>query len=109
MPEMPDMNAIMEMARKAQEDLANAQANLDKIEVEGTSGGGMVKIRASAKGRIIRVEIDDSLMKPDDKGMLEDLVAAAFNDAKMKADQAAAEEMQKATGGLQMPPGFQMP
>ena len=109
MPEMPDMNAIMEMARKAQEDLANAQANLDKIEVEGTSGGGMVKIRATAKGRIIRVEIDDSLMKPDDKGMLEDLVAAAFNDAKMKADQAAAEEMQKATGGLQMPPGFQMP
>ncbi|MEN3971467.1 YbaB/EbfC family nucleoid-associated protein [Sphingomicrobium sp. XHP0235] len=106
---MPDMNAIMEMARKAQEDLANAQANLDKIEVEGSSGGGMVKIRASAKGRIIRVEIDDSLMKPDDKGMLEDLVAAAFNDAKMKADQAAAEEMQKATGGLQMPPGFQMP
>ncbi|WP_343348102.1 YbaB/EbfC family nucleoid-associated protein [Sphingomicrobium sp. XHP0239] len=106
---MPDMNAIMEMAKKAQEDLANAQANLDKIEVEGSSGGGMIKIRASAKGRIIRVEIDDSLMKPDDKGMLEDLVAAAFNDAKMKADQAAAEEMQKATGGLQMPPGFQMP
>ncbi len=109
MPEMPDMNAIMEMAKKAQEDLANAQANLDKIEVEGSSGGGMVKIRASAKGRIIRVDIDDSLIKPDDKGMLEDLVAAAFNDAKMKADQAAAEEMQKATGGLQMPPGFQMP
>lgn len=108
MPEMPDMNAIMEMARKAQEDLANAQANLDKIEVEGISGGGLVKIRASAKGRIIRVEIEESLMKPEEKGMVEDLVAAAFNDAKLKADQAAAEEMKKATGGLQMPPGMNL-
>ena len=109
MPEMPDMNAIMEMARKAQEDLANAQANLDKIEVEGTSGGGMVKIRASAKGRIIRVEIDESLMKPEEKGMVEDLVAAAINDARMKADMAAAEEMKKATSGMPLPPGMKLP
>ena len=85
MPDMPDMNAILAMAQKAQEDLANAQNQLDKIEVEGQAGGGLVKVRASAKGRIIRVEIDDSLMTPDDKGMVEDLVAAAFNDAKAKA------------------------
>ncbi len=109
MPDMPNMNDILAMAQKAQEDLANAQNELDKIEVEGQAGGGLVKVRASAKGRIIRVEIDDSLMTPDDKGMVEDLVAAAFNDAKAKADVAASEEMKKATAGFQLPPGMKMP
>ncbi len=109
MPDMPDMNDILAMAQKAQEDLANAQNKLDEIEVEGQAGGGLVKVRASAKGRIIRVEIDESLMKPEEKGMVEDLVAAAFNDAKAKADLAAAEEMKKATSGFPLPPGMKMP
>ncbi len=109
MPDMPDMNDILAMAQKAQEDLANAQNKLDEIEVEGQAGGGLVKVRASAKGRIIRVEIDESLMKPEEKGMVEDLVAAAFNDAKAKADMAAAEEMKKATSGFPLPPGMKMP
>ena len=105
----PSIEDIMAMAQKAQEDLQRAQDELAKIEVEGAAGGGLVKIRATAKGQINGVEIDDSLMTPDDKGMLEDLIAAAINDARMKADQAAAEEMKKATAGMPLPPGMKMP
>ena len=109
MPEMPDLNAILEMAQNAQAELQKAQDNLDKIEVEGVAGGGLVKIRASAKGRIIGVDIDESLLQPSEKTMVEDLIAAALNDAKAKADQAADAEMQKMSSGLPLPPGFKMP
>ena len=109
MPEMPDFESIMQMAQNAQNELQKAQDNLDKIEVEGAAGGGLVKIQASAKGRIIAVSIDDSLMQPSEKSMLEDLVAAALNDARAKADQAAAAEMQKMSSGLPLPPGFKLP
>ena len=102
------MNEIMRMAQEAQTKLMEAQEALDKVEVEGVSGGGLVRIRASAKGRIIRVDIDDSLLQPSEKQMVEDLVAAAINDARAKADVAAAERMRAATGGLQLPPGFQI-
>ena len=105
----PSIEDIMAMAQKAQEDLQKAQDELAKIEVEGAAGGGLVKVRATAKGQINGVLIDDSLMTPDDKGMLEDLIAAAINDARMKADQAAAEEMKKATSGMPLPPGMKMP
>ena len=106
---MPSLEEIMQMARNAQAELAKAQDNLDKVEVEGASGGGLVKIRATAKGRILSVSIDDSLIVPADKTMLEDLIAAALNDARAKADQAAAAEMQKMSAGLPLPPGFKMP
>ena len=109
MPEMPDLNAILEMAQNAQAELQKAQDNLDKIEVEGQSGGGLVKVRASAKGRIISVSLDDSLLQPSEKTMLEDLIAAALNDAKNKADAAAAPEMEKMTSGIPLPPGFKLP
>jgi DNA-binding YbaB/EbfC family protein len=82
---------------------------LDAIEVEGAAGGGLVKIKASAKGRVIGVAIDDSLLVPADKGILEDLVAAAFNDARAKADAAAGEEMQKVQMAAGIPPGFKLP
>ena len=108
MPDL-DLDKIMQMAQNAQAELQKAQENLDKVEVEGVSGGGLVKIRASAKGRIIAVNIDDSLMQPAEKAMLEDLVAAALNDARGKADQAAASEMEKMSAGLPLPPGFKMP
>ena len=81
MPEMPDFDEIMKMAQNAQAELQKAQDNLDKIEVEGVAGGGMVKIRATAKGRILGVDIDESLLAPSEKTMVEDLVAAAINDA----------------------------
>lgn len=109
MPEMPDLNAILEMAQNAQAELQKAQDKLDTIEVEGAAGGGLVKVRASAKGRIIGVTIDESLLQPSEKTMVEDLIAAALNDARGKADQAAAVEMQKMQSSLPLPPGFQMP
>src|SRR3954463_13977232 len=108
-----DMNELMKAAQEAaqniQSQMADAQASLDKIEVEGAAGGGLVKIRATAKGRILGVEIDESLLQPSEKQMLEDLVAAAINDARAKADEAAQASMQDVTGGLQLPPGFKMP
>lgn len=108
MPEL-DLEKIMQMAQNAQAELQKAQDSLDKVEVEGVSGGGMVKIRATAKGRILSVEIDDSLLVPSEKTMVEDLVAAAINDARAKADAAAGAEMQKMTSGLPLPPGLKLP
>ena len=106
---MPDFNEIMKMAQEAQAKLLQAQEDLDKVVVEGASGGGLVKVRASAKGRVVAVEIDESLLAPSEKQMVEDLVAAAINDARAKADVAAQEAMRDVTGGLQLPPGFKMP
>ena len=106
---MPNLDELMKMAQEAQAKLMQAQEDLDKVEVEGVSGGGMVKIRASAKGRILGVDIDESLLAPSEKQMVEDLIAAAINDARDKADVAAAEAMRGVTGGLQLPPGFKMP
>lgn len=106
---MKSLEDIMAMAQNVQEELTKAQANLDTIEVEGVSGGGLVKVKASAKGRIIGVDIDESLLAPSEKGMLEDLVAAAFNDARGKADAASATEMSKMSSGLPLPPGFKLP
>ena len=105
-----------EMLRKAQEaaetiqkQMGEAQAKLDSLEVEGVSGGGLVKIRCTAKGRLLGVSIDDSLVVREDKQMLEDLIAAAFNDARSKADQVAGLEMQKVQQGMGLPPGFNLP
>ena len=108
-----DMNELMKAAQEAaqniQNQMADAQAGLDKIEVEGLAGGGLVRIRATAKGRILGVEIDDSLLQPSEKQMLEDLVAAAINDARAKADAAGNAEMSKMSAGLPLPPGFKLP
>jgi DNA-binding YbaB/EbfC family protein len=106
---MPSFDDIMKMAEAAQAQLAQAQENLDKLEVEGVSGGGLVKIKATAKGRILGVSIDESLMVPTEKSMIEDLIAAAINDARGKADAVAGAEMQQMTSGLQLPPGFKLP
>ena len=109
MPEMPDLDAIMKMAENAQAELQKAQDNLDRIEVEGAAGGGMIKIRATAKGRILGVDIDETLLAPSEKTMVEDLIAAAINDARAKADAAATSEMQKMQSTLPLPPGFKLP
>jgi nucleoid-associated protein EbfC len=106
---MENLDELLKMAQEAQAKLMQAQDELDKVEVEGVSGGGLVKVRASAKGRIIAIDIDESLLKASEKQMVEDLVAAAINDARAKADVAATEAMRGATGGLQLPPGFKMP
>ena len=109
MPELPDFEEIMKLAQNAQTELQKAQDSLEHIEVEGAAGGGLVKIRATAKGRILGVEIDESLLAPSEKTMIEDLVAAALNDARAKADQVANSEMQKMTSGLPLPPGMKLP
>ena len=106
---MENLDELLKMAQDAQAKLMQAQEDLDRVEVEGVSGGGLVRIRASAKGRIISVDIDQSLLAPSEKQMVEDLVAAAINDARGKADLAAQDAMRGATGGLQLPPGFKMP
>ena len=103
------LKAAQQAAEKIQQQMNDVQVTLDSLEVEGTSGGGLVKIRATAKGRILSVSIDDSLIVPEDKQMLEDLVTAAFNDARSKADQAANTEMQKAQSGMGLPPGLNLP
>lgn len=103
------LKAAQEAAQNIQSQMADAQAGLDKIEVEGVAGGGLVKIKATAKGRILGVEIDESLLQPSEKQMVEDLVAAAINDARTKADAAGNAEMQKVSAGLPLPPGFKMP
>jgi nucleoid-associated protein EbfC len=103
------MKAAQEAAQTIQKQMEEALGKLDSIEVEGVSGGGLVKVRATAKGRIIGLAIDDSLIVPADKQMLEDLVVAAFNDAREKADTASNAEMGKMGSGLSLPPGFKMP
>ena len=103
------LKAAQQAAENIQKQMNETQVKLDSLEVEGTAGGGLVKIRATAKGRILSVSIDDSLIVPEDKQMLEDLVTAAFNDARTKADQAANAEMQKVQSGMSLPPGFKLP
>lgn len=106
---MPSLDELMAAARNVQEQMAKAQAELDNIEVEGTSGGGMIRIRATARGQVRGVQIDPSLLNADSKEMLEDLITAAFNDTKAKADQAGSTEMAKLTAGMPLPPGFKLP
>ncbi|HEY0314898.1 MAG TPA: YbaB/EbfC family nucleoid-associated protein [Sphingomonas sp.] len=104
-----NLEELMKAAQNVQDQLSKAQDTLDKVEVEGVAGGGLVKVKATAKGRIIGVDIDDSLLQPGEKQMLEDLIAAAFNDARTKADAVSQQEMGKMTQGLPLPPGFKLP
>jgi len=98
---------LMKQAQKMQENLAKAQEELANIEVEGQSGAGMVKITMTCKHDVRRVEIDESVM--DDKEMLEDLVAAAVNDAVRRIETTTQEKMAGFSQGLNLPPGFKMP
>ncbi len=106
---MNSIEDMLKMAQNVQAELEKAQSALDTIEVEGASGGGLVKVRATAKGRIIGVAIDDSLMTVEEKPVLEDLITAALNDARVKADAVSTEEMGKMKSGLPLPPGFKLP
>ena len=99
---------LMKQAQAMQDNMKKTQDQLAQIEVEGQSGAGMVKVLMSCKNDVKRVTIDPSLLA-DDKDMLEDLVAAAFNDAVRKAEAMAAEKMAGATAGMALPPGFKMP
>ena len=103
------MKAAQAAAETIQKQMNEMQVKLDSIEVEGTAGGGLVKVRASAKGRILGVTIDDTLMNLEDKGIVEDLVAAAFNDARDRADRVSNEQMKEMQSSMGLPPGFNLP
>ncbi len=105
---MPSIDELMKAAQDVQAKMLRAQEELDGIEVEGQAGAGMVRIRATARGRVLGVYIEASMLNPDSKDMVEDLVAAAFNDTKAKADEAGAAHMSRMTAGMQLPPGFQL-
>lgn len=98
---------LMKQAQMMQENMQKAQAELAQVEVEGQSGAGMVKITMTCGHEVRRVSIDDSVM--DDKEMLEDLIAAALNDAMRRAETTGQEKMAGFTAGLKLPPGFKLP
>ena len=106
---MVNFGNMMKQAQQLQKKMSEAQEKLNSIEVEGMSGGGMVKVLATAKGEIKRITIDDSLMVKEEKEMTEDLLVAAINDAKQKGEIASEEEMKSVTGGIPLPPGMKMP
>ena len=102
------MGNMMKQAQKMQEDLQKAQAEMAQLEVTGESGGGMVKVTMNGKHEVRRVELDDALLG-DDKEMLEDLVAAACNDAVHKVEAMTKERMGDVTSGINLPPGMKLP
>ena len=103
------LKAAQQAAETIEKQMTEMQGKLDLIEVEGAAGGGLVKIRCSAKGRVLGVSIEDSMLVPADKGILEDLIAAAFNDARSKADAVSGQEMARLQQGMGLPPGFKLP
>ena len=106
---MVNIGNMMKQAQQLQKKMSEAQEKLNSIEVEGVSGGGMVKVIATAKGEVKRIILDDSLLSKEEKEMTEDLIVAAINDAKQKGEIASQEEMKSVTGGMPLPPGMKLP
>jgi DNA-binding YbaB/EbfC family protein len=106
---MKDISQIMRQAQAMQAKIAAAQAKLESMEVEGSAGGGLVKLRMTGKTALLSITIDASLMKPEEKEIVEDLVKAAHDDARRKLEEAQNEEFKSATAGMGMLPGFKMP
>lgn len=105
---MADFMGLMKQAAQLQSKMQALQAELDQIEVEGTAVGGMVTVRLSAKGEMKGIKVDDSLMQPSEKEILEDLLVAAHADARRKAEGVLQEKMKAITGGLPLPPGMNL-
>jgi nucleoid-associated protein EbfC len=105
---MPDFMGLMKQAAQLQTKMQELQAELDQIEVEGTAGGGLVTVKLSAKGEMKGVSIDPSLLKPEEKDIVEDLLVAAHGDARRKAEALMQEKMKSLTGGLPLPPGLKL-
>jgi hypothetical protein len=106
---MKNLGQMMKQAQAMQAKMQEIQAALERTEVTGAAGGGMVTVTVTGKGEMRRIKIDPKLADPNEVGMLEDLVVAAVNDARSKAEQLKEAEMAKLTGGLQLPPGFKLP
>ena len=106
---MMDFMGLMKQAQQMQAKMAETQAELENVTVEGLAGGGLVKVTLTAKGALKAISIDPSLIKPEEKEILEDLILTAHMQAKSKAEEEMAERMKALTGGLQLPPGFKLP
>ena len=106
---MRNIANLMKQAQEMQQRMAQLQESLADHEVTGTAGAGMVEVRLNVRGEMRGVRIDPSLIVPDEAEVLEDLIIAAHNDAKAKADARSAEEIRRLSGGLELPPGFKLP
>ena len=106
---MADFLGMMKQAAQLQSKMQELQAELDRIEVMGTSGGGMVTVMLSAKGALRGVKHDPSLLKPDEAEIVEDLLVAAHADARRKAEETMQDKMKALTGGMSLPPGMKLP
>lgn len=106
---MKNLGAMMKQVQEMQGRMQDMQTKLGQMAVTGQSGGGLVKVTLNGKGVLTGADIDPSLLKPEEKEILEDLIAAAHADAKNRVEQMVAEEMKSITGGLPLPPGFQLP
>ena len=105
---MPDFLGLMKQATELKSKMETMQAELDRMEVEGTAGGGLLTVKISGKGELRGVQIDESLFKPDQKEIVEDLIVAAHADARRKLEAVLADKMQAMTGGLPLPPGLKL-
>jgi len=105
---MTDFTNLISQAKKMQEKMKETQENLKKIEVEGVSGGNTVKVVLNGDGELKKIFLDETLLK-ESKEIIEDLIVAAHNDAKLKLKKKTSEEIAKATGGIDLPPGFKLP
>jgi len=105
---MADFLGLMKQAAELKSKMETMQAELDQIEVEGTSGGGLVSVTLSGKGEMKSVKIDDTLIKPSEKEIVEDLIVAAHADARRMAEVLLQEKMKDVTGGLPLPPGMKL-
>ena len=106
---MKNLGQLMKQAQAMQERMAEVQAQLETIEMIGVAGGGTVQLTLNGKGDLKKVTIDKALADPEEVEVLEDLIVAAFNDARRKVSAHAEQEMQKLTGGLQLPGGLKLP
>jgi nucleoid-associated protein EbfC len=105
---MADFLGLMKQATEFKSKMEAMQAELDQVEVEGTAGGGLVSVKLSGKGELRSAQVDDSLLKSDQKQILQDLIVAAHADARRKLEALLAERMQSLTGGLSLPPGLKL-
>jgi DNA-binding YbaB/EbfC family protein len=106
---MKNLSQMMKQAQEMQAKMQEMQERLDEAEITGSSGGGLITVTLTGKGTLRKLKIDPSLVDPDDVAILEDLITAAFNDAKTKVEAFVAEKMSEVTGGLQLPPGMKLP
>ncbi len=106
---MKNLGNLMKQAQEMQSKMGEMQQKMQEMEISGTAGGGMVQVTINGKGDLRGLTIDKSIVDPEDKEMLEDLIVAAFNDAKTKVEEVTKEQMAELTGGLKLPPGMNLP